>query len=250
MAVGHERPLQLGQRWRSAVVGPEVRPDDAAALLASGRRSRVTLCLKSRLGRLVGHVDAGAVDVELPAVVDAAQPGFFVAPEEQRRAAMRAVVLRAGRPARWCRGRRPGPRRAGGRAPDRNRARQLRAQRERLPEPAQQVAHRRARSDSRQQLVVFLRKHVCVLFWAGRGCAPSILDFNGASRSVQQPTGLAPSHQFRITLIAIGNRRQLQRGSSVVASGSQVRVRSRANATKAAAALARTACSPQASTNE
>ena len=43
----------------------------------------LTLCLKFDLGGLVGHVDAGAVDVELPAVIHAAQAGFFVAAEEQ-----------------------------------------------------------------------------------------------------------------------------------------------------------------------
>ena len=53
----------------------------------------MTLVLKVGLGGLVGHVDAVAVDVELPAVVDAAQAGFFVAAEEQGRAAVRAVVL-------------------------------------------------------------------------------------------------------------------------------------------------------------
>ncbi len=57
-----------------------------------GYATALTLSLKSDLGRLVGHVDAAAVDVELPAVVDAAQSFFFIAAEEQRRAAVRAVV--------------------------------------------------------------------------------------------------------------------------------------------------------------
>ena len=41
----------------------------------------------------VGHVGARAGDVELPPVVDAPQPFFFVATEEQGRAPMRAMVL-------------------------------------------------------------------------------------------------------------------------------------------------------------
>src|SRR4029077_5925559 len=45
------------------------------------------------LGRLVHLVDAAAGDVELPAVIDAAQPAFLVAAEEQRGAAVRAIFV-------------------------------------------------------------------------------------------------------------------------------------------------------------
>ena len=38
---------------------------------------------KDKVRRLARHVGAAAIDVELPAVVDTAQPAFFVAREEQ-----------------------------------------------------------------------------------------------------------------------------------------------------------------------
>jgi hypothetical protein len=44
--------------------------------------------------RLVHHFDAGAGDVELPAMIDAAQATFLVAPEIERDAPMRAELLK------------------------------------------------------------------------------------------------------------------------------------------------------------
>ena len=70
----------------------EVGPHDAAALVCRIRHG-LDFGFEVGLRRLVRHVDAVAVDVELPAVVDAAQAGFFIAAEEQRRAPMRAVAL-------------------------------------------------------------------------------------------------------------------------------------------------------------
>ena len=63
------------------------------------------LVLELGFRRLVRHVDAAAADVVLPAVVDAPQPPFFIAAEEQRGASVGAVVgqeadLAAGRPKR------------------------------------------------------------------------------------------------------------------------------------------------------
>ena len=69
------------------------RPRRCRRVRRSDRRSMRTLCLNCVFLRLVQHVDAVAVDVELPAVIDAAQPAFLVAPEEQRGAAMRAVFV-------------------------------------------------------------------------------------------------------------------------------------------------------------
>jgi hypothetical protein len=43
--------------------------------------------------RLVQLIDAGTGDVELPAVIDAAQAALLVAPEIERHAAMRAELL-------------------------------------------------------------------------------------------------------------------------------------------------------------
>ena len=57
------------------------------------------LSLKLRALRLVHHVHAAAVDVELPAVVDAAQPALLVAAEEERGAAVRAELVEQPDPA-------------------------------------------------------------------------------------------------------------------------------------------------------
>ena len=49
--------------------------------------------LELMLRRLVELIDAIAFDVEFPAVIDAAQPAFLVAPEIQRDAAVRAEFV-------------------------------------------------------------------------------------------------------------------------------------------------------------
>src|SRR5262249_58938428 len=49
------------------------------------------LVLEGALLRLIGHVDAAPGHVELPAVIGAAEPTLFIAAEEQRGAAMRAI---------------------------------------------------------------------------------------------------------------------------------------------------------------
>src|SRR5438309_1521217 len=69
--------FQVGQRRRCRA-WTHVGPDQSAALLArvgDGRDLRAEVTLS----RLVGHVDAVARDVELPAVVDAAQTRLLVA---------------------------------------------------------------------------------------------------------------------------------------------------------------------------
>ena len=147
--------LELGQRRRRPRAGP-CRPRPRRCARAPGRHCTRTLFLKFDLGRLGRHVDAGAGHVELPAVVDAAQAVFLVAPEEQRGAAVRAGVLRRRRPCRTWRGRRSGSRPADARAAAGSRARQLvRAQR-RYPVLAHQVAHRRAGADATQHFVVWM----------------------------------------------------------------------------------------------
>jgi len=45
------------------------------------------------VGRQIGHVQAITGDVVFPAVIDAAQAAFLVAPKEQRGAAVRATVI-------------------------------------------------------------------------------------------------------------------------------------------------------------
>src|SRR5262249_50416644 len=71
---------------------PHVRPHDVAALDAR-IRAGPDLRLEIALRRLVGHVDAGALAVELPAVIHAADPLALVPTEEERRPAVRAVIL-------------------------------------------------------------------------------------------------------------------------------------------------------------
>ena len=61
--------FQIGQ-WRRVCAWPHIGPDDPAALLA-GIGHRLDPVLEVRLGWLVGHVEAVAGDVELPAVVHA-----------------------------------------------------------------------------------------------------------------------------------------------------------------------------------
>src|SRR5581483_8611545 len=63
----------------------EIRPNDTVPLAGSIRDS-ADLGVEVGFGGLVGHLDTRAVDSELPAVIHASEAGFFVAPEEQRRA--------------------------------------------------------------------------------------------------------------------------------------------------------------------
>src|SRR2546428_11524164 len=78
--------------WRHFVPRPHVEPDKAAAF-NRGVRGNVYL-LPVRLSfDAVRQVNALAVHVELPAVVDAAQTVFFVSAKEERRATMRAISI-------------------------------------------------------------------------------------------------------------------------------------------------------------
>src|SRR5947208_3693907 len=84
-------PFQLrrrGTQFRRAHVGP----DDAASFDA-----RVSLdgdpLFEAALGRLGWHVHAAAVDVVLPAMVDTSQAALLVAPEEERGATVRTVLV-------------------------------------------------------------------------------------------------------------------------------------------------------------
>ena len=72
--------------------GPQIGPHDAAEL---DRRvgGDVHLVAKLVFFGLVELVDARAGDIELPAVIDAAQPTFLVAAEEQRCAAVRTILV-------------------------------------------------------------------------------------------------------------------------------------------------------------
>ena len=144
----HLGEAELGARRRLGLSAP-VGPDHAVRLEAAIR-------LGAHLGAdvaIAGHVrrlEAAAVGVELPAVIDAAQAAVFVAREIERRAAMRAVrAEQADLALRVAEG-------------DQILAEQAHAKRRpvalgefggqqrRLPVLAQQVAHRRAGPDARQ----------------------------------------------------------------------------------------------------
>ena len=88
-------------------------------------------------------------------MIDAAQARLFVAAEEQRRAAMRAVVVRGSRLAVGVAERdqvfAEQPEAEGIAVRRRQLGRQQRGQ----PEAAEQLAHRRAGPGARQELVVF-----------------------------------------------------------------------------------------------
>jgi hypothetical protein len=90
--LGHQVPLEVGQRRQVVAVGPHVGPGDAVALAAGVvlDLDRFLQAALRGLGRGVEHV---AVHAELPAVVDAAHAAVLVAPEHQRRTAVRAGMV-------------------------------------------------------------------------------------------------------------------------------------------------------------
>ena len=91
LVLGQQAGFDVRQRRRVAARA-HVDPDEAAALVDLVGLG-VDLVLEVLVRRHVGHVDAVAVDVEFPAVIDAAEAVFLVAPEEQRGAAVRAAMV-------------------------------------------------------------------------------------------------------------------------------------------------------------
>ena len=109
--------------------------------------------------RLVHHVDAGAFDVELPAVIDAAQPAFLVTAEIEAGEAVRTQLIQQADAALAV----PEGHQilaqkadAGGRA---IRAGDFAGEQRRHPIAPQRVAHRRAWSDPGDDFVFFFRQH-------------------------------------------------------------------------------------------
>ena len=80
MALRQLCPLEGREQWLQ-VFGPHVHPDDPALIDGRVRRD-VYLVLVCLTFRGVGQIDAIAVHVKLPAVVDAAQSALFIATEE------------------------------------------------------------------------------------------------------------------------------------------------------------------------
>ena len=153
MRLRDQRPFEIG-KFRLVLGGAHIGPDQPAALDA-----RIGLGLHARLqivvARLARQVDAVAVDVELPAVIDAAEAALFIAAEEQRRGAVRAVLVEQADAALAVA------------EHDEPLAHQLHAHRRivglgdvvrkarRDPVAAHQLAHRRAGPDAGEAVVVF-----------------------------------------------------------------------------------------------
>ena len=112
------RPFEIGE-FRLELGRPHIGPHDFATLDAGiGARLELRLDARDRLVadlRNAGHVGADRLDVELEAVIDAAQTALLRC---DRRTATRCGADSArpeGRAGRSCRGRARGPRPAGGR---------------------------------------------------------------------------------------------------------------------------------------
>ena len=98
IAFRQQRRLDLRHR-RCILARTHVHPDDAGTLrhlIGLG----VHLLSEVLFRRHVGHVDAVAIGVELPAVIDAAEATRLVPSIEQRRAAVRAAMVHHADPAR------------------------------------------------------------------------------------------------------------------------------------------------------
>ncbi len=115
--------------------------------------------LEIGLRRLVWHLHAIAVDIELPAVIDAAQSAFLVAAEIHRRPAVRTFLVEDADPALGvaeCHHILAEQTKA-----DRVaiRSRQFLGDEGGHPEAPEQFAHRRARAYPAQQFVLFGSQH-------------------------------------------------------------------------------------------
>ena len=154
----HQAPLQLGRHFRHVLPLAEIGPDHPAPF-DDGVGLGLDLLAQRRVGRLGRHVHDVAVDVELPAMVDAAQTAFLVAPEPEIDATVRAVAVEQAEAAvgvlegDQVLAQHPhAHRRAVGHG-------QLFRQQHRHPEAAHQVAHQRARTHAGQIFIVLFGEH-------------------------------------------------------------------------------------------
>ena len=150
-------PLEFRQR-RALVLRPHIDPDPAAPL--GGRIGlHPHLAPVVGLGRLVRHLHAIAVHIELPAVIDAAQAAVLIAAEIERGAPVGAFLVENADPA----ARVPEGHEVLAQQPEPHRVaigpRQLLRHERRKPEPAEQRAHRRAGTGPAEQFVVFRFQH-------------------------------------------------------------------------------------------
>src|SRR6185312_7108337 len=89
--LGNEQRLEHRHR-RCFRARPHVDPDETS-LLPHLVSFGADLLLEVLRGRHVRHFEAAAFDVELPAVIDAADAILLVAAQEQRSATMRALMI-------------------------------------------------------------------------------------------------------------------------------------------------------------
>src|SRR5262249_48280280 len=90
LAGGDHVRFERGQGWGGSTRA-EGGPHDPAAFLG-WIGDGLDFAFEVTLGWFVGHVETVALDVELPAVIDAAQARFLVASKEETRSAVWAVV--------------------------------------------------------------------------------------------------------------------------------------------------------------
>ena len=167
----------VGRRRRSLGARAHIGPDEPGVL---ERPVRLGLDLRAEflVRRHVRHVQTIAVHVELPSVIDAAQPVAFRTSEEQRRAPVRAGVLEqpdapAGVSKRdqfLAQKHEPHGRPAGGQLGGRERG---------DPIFAHHAAHRRVGPDAREQFVILRRYHGCCSCVRPRPSGPARLLTSG-----------------------------------------------------------------------
>jgi hypothetical protein len=182
VALGSDDPFELRHLLRHYGGGSHKDPHHATLL--TGRIGHLLdPLLEMPLRRFVGHIHARARDVELPAVVSAAEPGLLVAAEEQRSAPMRAEGTDDADPP----GRVPESHQVLAEEPEPHRRpiaiRDLGRHQRWQPEPPEELTHGRSGPDLGQHVIVFDGQH---------GKAPYI-DFGGGPASYLTQSALMPS---------------------------------------------------------
>src|SRR5215211_5490168 len=92
VGLGDACPFEIGEFGlvlRRSHIGPH-----HATTLETRIGRGLNACLQIVVARLARQVDAVALDIEFPAVIDAAQPALLIAPEEQRGGAVRALLAK------------------------------------------------------------------------------------------------------------------------------------------------------------
>src|ERR1700737_1723880 len=201
MALGYLRPLE-SRGCRHLVVRTHIGADYPAHL---GRRIGGRVDLVAELLGLVHLIDAIAVDVEFPAVIDAAQARFLVASEPQRGTAGRAelvdqteTALAVAKAAQTLTQKLNTNRRA-------VRLRKLAREKRRDPVAPQHVTHRGPWSRPRHQLIVFARQHYstsssCRRRRTGSDAPKPDCDHPPIGRVPQEAREAAPAHRLCLSL--------------------------------------------------